>query len=256
MKRAGARNSRDAICCFPKRAQYAEPTRASCSRRTLRVNMTPHEAPMNQTAPERLESYLAGQWSRGDGVETELVDPVNGAILATVSARGLDLKAALDFSRERGGAALRELTFAQRAKLLGAVADVLGANRPRYEAIAIANPGNTKSDAAIDIDGGIGTLKYYARLGGGLGDARLLVDDKPVRLAKPEHFQAMHVLSPRRGVAVHINAFNFPSWGLWEKAAGSLLAGVPALAQPAAAPALLSHAMVRDVLAANVLPAR
>jgi len=210
---------------------------------------------MNQTVPEPLESYLAGTWSRGDGVETELVDPVNGTVLATVSARGLDLKSALDFSRARGGAALRELTFAQRAKLLGAVADVLAANRPRYEAIAIANSGNTKIDAAIDIDGGIGTLKYYARLGGSLGDARLLVDDKPVRLAKPEHFQAMHVLSPRRGVAVHINAFNFPSWGLWEKAAVSLLAGVPALAKPASATALLSHAMVRDVIAANVLPA-
>src|SRR5262249_53538195 len=155
----------------------------------------------------------------------------------------------------RGGPALRKLAFAERAKLLSAVADVLAANRARYEAIAIANSGNTKGDAAIDIDGGIGTLKYYARLGSTLGDAHLLLDDKPVRLAKAENYQAIHLLSPRRGVAIHINAFNFPSWGLWEKAAVSLLAGVPALAKPASATALLSHAMVRDVVAANILPA-
>ena len=101
--------------------------------------------------------------------------------------------------------------------MVGAVADVLIANRARYEDIAIANSGNTKTDAAIDIDGGIGTLKYYARLGAGLGDARMLLDEKPVRLAKAENYQAIHLMMPRRGVAIHINAFNFPSWGLWRK---------------------------------------
>ena len=146
------------------------------------------------------------------------------------------------------------MNYAERAKMIGAVADVLVANRPRYEAIAIANSGNTKVDAAIDIDGGIGTLKYYARLGQGLGDARTLLDEKPVRLAKAENFQAIHLMVPRRGVAIHINAFNFPSWGLWEKAAVSLLAGVPVLAKPASATALLAHAMVKDVIAAKVLP--
>jgi len=210
---------------------------------------------MSPPAPEPLESYLNGRWSRGEGVETELVDPVNGSVLASASARGIDHAAALAFARDHGGPALRALSFAERAKLLGAIADVLAANRARYEAIAIANSGNTKSDAAIDIDGGIGTLKYYARLGATLANARWLIDDKPVRLAKAENYQAIHLLSPRRGVAVHINAFNFPSWGLWEKAAVSLLAGVPVLAKPASATALLSHAMVRDVSAANVVPA-
>ena len=205
--------------------------------------------------PESLESYLGGQWSRGRDVETELVDPALGALLATASARGLDRGAALQFAREQGGPALRALTYGERAKLVGAIADVLAKNRARYEAIAIANCGNTRADAAIDIDGGIGTLKFYARLGAQLGAARLLVDDKPVRLAKAENFQALHVLAPRRGVAVHINAFNFPSWGLWEKAAVALLAGMPVLAKPASATAQLSHAMVRDVIAANVLPA-
>src|SRR5688500_14350512 len=111
---------------------------------------------MNNT-PERLESYLAGSWRGGEGVETELVDPVHGTVLAVASARGLDLRTALDHARRHGSAALRALSFAERAKLVGAVADVLIANRAKYEAIAVANSGNTKVDAAIDIDGGIGT---------------------------------------------------------------------------------------------------
>src|SRR5215813_12452644 len=206
------------------------------------------------TAPENLDSYLSGRWQRGEGVETTLVDPVTGDALATVSAKGLDLESALGFARREGQHGLRGLSYGERAKLVGAVADVLTANRARYEAIAVANSGNTKTDAAIDIDGGIGTLKYYARLGAGLGEMRTLLDEKPVRLAKAENYQAIHLMVPRRGVAVHINAFNFPSWGLWEKAAVSLVAGVPVLAKPASATALLSHAMVRDVVAANVLP--
>ena len=206
------------------------------------------------STPEHLDSYLSGRWQRGEGVETRLVDPVKGDELATVSAKGIDLQSALDFARRQGQMALRSMSYAERAKMIGAVADVLVANRPRYEAIAIANSGNTKVDAAIDIDGGIGTLKYYARLGQGLGDARTLLDEKPVRLAKAENFQAIHLMVPRRGVAIHINAFNFPSWGLWEKAAVSLLAGIPVLAKPASATALLAHAMVKDVIAAKVLP--
>lgn len=204
--------------------------------------------------PERLESYLSGHWSSGEGVETTLVDPVSGEMLATASAKRLDLASALAYARGAGQAALHPLAYGERAKLLAAVADVLVANRARYEAIAIVNSGNTRSDAAIDIDGGIGTLRYYARLGSFLAGASALIDDKPMRLAKAENYQAMHLLMPRRGVAVHINAFNFPSWGLWEKAAVALLAGVPVLAKPASATALLAHAMVRDVVAGKVLP--
>jgi 3,4-dehydroadipyl-CoA semialdehyde dehydrogenase len=210
---------------------------------------------MGTSSAHKLQSYLSGRWQDGDGVETELTDPVSGAVLATASARGLDLAGALQFARTKGQPALRELTFTVRAKLLGDIADVLTKNRERYEAIAIANSGNTRTDAAIDLDGGIGTLKYYARLGAGLGDATSLLDQGPVRLAKAENFQAIHLLVPRAGVAIHINAFNFPSWGLWEKAAVALLAGVPVLAKPASSTALLAHEMVRDVTNANILPA-
>jgi 3,4-dehydroadipyl-CoA semialdehyde dehydrogenase len=100
---------------------------------------------------EAPESYLGGKWSRGHGAEIELVDPTNGSVLATASAPSLDLKAALAFARENGGPALRALSYAERAKLLGTIADVLAANRARYEEIAIANSGNTKIDAAIDM---------------------------------------------------------------------------------------------------------
>ena len=204
--------------------------------------------------PQTLESYVSGRWTRGDGVETTLVDPVSGDMIATASAKGIDLRRALAFARKQGQGGLRELGYAARAKLLGAVADVLTANRAKYEAIAIQNSGNTKADAAIDIDGGIGTLKFFARAGAGLGDAKMLLDEKPVRLAKAENYQAIHLMIPRRGVALHINAFNFPSWGLWEKAAVSLLAGMPVLAKPASATAMLAHEMVRDVIEAKVLP--
>jgi 3,4-dehydroadipyl-CoA semialdehyde dehydrogenase len=201
-----------------------------------------------------LQSFLCGRWQQGEGVETELSNPATGELVATASARKLDLGSALDYARTLGRPGLQELNYGQRAKLLGQIADVLSANRARYEEIAIANSGNTRSDAAIDIDGGIGTLKYYARLGGNLGDARLLLDQGPVRLAKAENYQAMHLLVPRRGVAIHVNAFNFPSWGLWEKAAVALLAGMPVLAKAASSTALLAHEMVRDVVAAQLLP--
>src|SRR5262245_46559593 len=150
--------------------------------------------------PETLDSYLSGRWQRGQGIETILIDPVAGDELATVSAKGLDLKSALEFSRREGQRALRNLSYVERGKLVGAIADMLTANRARYETIAIANSGNTKMDAAIDIDGGIGTLKYYARLGAGLGDARTLLDEKPVRLAKAENYQAIQSMVPRGGV--------------------------------------------------------
>ncbi len=203
---------------------------------------------------QQLGNFLSGRWQTGEGTETQLTDPVSGEKLATVSARGLDLASALDFARVRGGENLRALDYATRAKLLDDVANVLIAKRARYEEIAIANSGNTKIDAAIDIDGGIGTLKYFAKVGAGLGETKSLLDQGPVHLAKDEKFQAIHLLVPRRGVAIHINAFNFPSWGLWEKAAVSLLAGVPVLSKPASSTAWLAYEMVRDVIDAKVLP--
>ena len=203
----------------------------------------------------KLANYVSGEWVEGKGDGTSLIDPSTGEELARASSDGVDVAAALDFARTTGGPTLRALSYAERAAALRAVADVLGENRDKYFATAQANSGNTQIDAMIDIDGGIGTLKYFASIGKGLGDARAFKDGSLEHLGKDENFRATHISVPLTGVAVHINAFNFPSWGLWEKAAVSLLAGVPVLAKPATATALLSFDMVRDVVAAGVLPA-
>jgi 3,4-dehydroadipyl-CoA semialdehyde dehydrogenase len=202
-----------------------------------------------------LGSYLDGQWLSGKGNVQDLVNPANGTVVARCSTEGLDFGAALAFARNVGGPALRALTFSERASLLGKIADVLSGRRDRWFEIARMNSGNTKTDAAIDIDGAIGTLKYFAKLGAGLGESRFLVDGAPGRLARDPNFQGVHIGVPLKGVAVHINAYNFPAWGLWEKASVSLLAGVPALTKPATATAWLAQEMVQSVIESAVLPA-
>ncbi len=164
--------------------------------------------------------------------------------MLAASSKGLDLKAALEYSRNVGGPALRKMSYGQRAELLGKIADALAARRDDWFEIARKNSGNTKADASIDVDGSIGTLKFFAKIGGKLGDAHMLRDGAPMRLARDTNFQGLHVGVPLDGVAVHINAFNFPAWGLWEKAAVSLLAGVPVLAKPATSTAWLAQEMV------------
>lgn len=202
----------------------------------------------------KLSNYVGGKWIEGQGAGQALVDPSTGEELARASTDGIDMGAALVYAREVGGPALRALTFGERAALLGKVADALQANREAYGEIALKNSGNTQTDAAIDIDGGIGTLKFFARAGQALGAARTLRDGTLIRMAKDEGFQALHIGVPLRGVAVHINAFNFPSWGLWEKAAVALLAGVPVVEKPATSTAWLAQRMVEDVVKAGVLP--
>ena len=142
----------------------------------------------------------------------------------------------------------------ERAQLLRSIADTLAANREKYQEIARRNSGNTASDAAIDIDGGIGTLKFFSRLGGTLGEGRWLMEQGSDQLAKEDVFRAGHVWTSRPGAAIHINAFNFPSWGLWEKAAVAILSGVPVVAKPASATAWLSCEMVEDVVNGGLLP--
>lgn len=149
----------------------------------------------------------------------------------------------------------RIMTYSERAELLGSIASVLSENKEKYYRTARENSGNTKTDAFIDIDGGIGTLIYFSRLGSKLEHGRYLVEAGFDRLGKDENFQSAHIWTPIQGVAIHINAFNFPSWGLWEKAAVALLSGVAVFAKPATATSLLSYQMVRDLTEADILPA-
>ncbi|WP_395673419.1 3,4-dehydroadipyl-CoA semialdehyde dehydrogenase [Phenylobacterium sp.] len=204
--------------------------------------------------PRALQSFLSGSWLSGQDQGEPLADPVTGETLAYASSTGFDVAGALAYARKVGGPALRSLTFAQRAALLGAAADALQARRDDWYEISRRNSGNTKGDAAIDVDGAIGTLKYYAKLGATLGEATLLSDGGIERLGRDANFQGRHIGAPIRGVAVHINAFNFPAWGLWGKAAVALLAGVPVLAKPATSTAWLAEEMVRAVVEAGVLP--
>jgi 3,4-dehydroadipyl-CoA semialdehyde dehydrogenase len=202
----------------------------------------------------QLQNLLADRWQAGAGPGQALIDPTLGTEIARGSSDGLDLAAAMDFARQQGGPALRELTYAARGALLGRIADVLAANRGAYMQVALENSGSPEADASIDIDGSIYTLKYYARLGAGLGDARYFQEGDSTGLSKDGAFGATHLLLPLQGVAVLVNAFNFPAWGLWEKAAPALLSGVPVFAKPATSTALLAYRMVQDVVAANVLP--
>ncbi|RZT97732.1 3,4-dehydroadipyl-CoA semialdehyde dehydrogenase [Rivibacter subsaxonicus] len=204
---------------------------------------------------ELLSNFIGGRWVAGSGAGTPLFDPVLGTELVRVDATGLDLASAFGFAREQGGAALRALSYRERAGLLAAIGKVLQANRDEYYAIATANSGTVKNDSAVDIDGGIYTLSTYAKLGESLGERRFMPDGEPARLGKEPLFQSQHVLTPTRGVALFINAFNFPSWGLWEKAAPALLSGVPVIVKPATATAWLTQRMVKDVVDAGVLPA-
>ncbi|GAB4090296.1 aldehyde dehydrogenase family protein [Hydrogenophaga soli] len=202
-----------------------------------------------------LDNFVAGRWQAGTGAGTPLFDPVLGDELVRVDATGLDLPEAFRFAREEGGRALRALTYAQRGALLSQTVKVLQSHREAYEAISVANSGTVKADTSVDVDGGIYTLGVYAKLGSELGERKFLTDGDLARLGKDPLFQSRHVLTPTRGVALFINAFNFPSWGLWEKAAPALLSGVPVIVKPATATAWLTQRMVQDVVNTNILPA-
>jgi 3,4-dehydroadipyl-CoA semialdehyde dehydrogenase len=207
---------------------------------------------------ELLSNYLSGHWQTGQGAGSALFDPVLGTELVRVDASGLDLTAGFHFARQQGGAALRALSYRERAAMLSAIVKVLQTHRDAYYEISMANSGTVKNDTAVDVDGAIYTLGVYAKMGEGLGqtsgDGHFLLDGESTRLAKDPLFQSQHVLHPTRGVALFINAFNFPSWGLWEKAAPALLSGVPVIVKPATATAWLTQRMVHDVVEAGILP--
>ena len=200
-----------------------------------------------------LASYLAGTWSSGTGSRTTLVNPATEAPLAEVAGGGYDLAAAFAHARDAGGPELGALTFAQRGAILAALAKAIHGAREELIALAVANGGNTRGDAKFDIDGGAATLSFYAELGGKLGGASLLGDGEPLQVGRTARMAGQHVWARRRGVAVHVNAFNFPGWGLCEKLACALLAGMPVISKPATATALVAHRLVE--LFAPLVPA-
>jgi 3,4-dehydroadipyl-CoA semialdehyde dehydrogenase len=203
---------------------------------------------------ELLQNYLGGQWVAGSGKSTALFDPVLGIELVRVDSAGLNLPEGFRFAREQGGKALKALNYRERGELLAAVVQVLQRHRDTYYEIALANSGTVKNDSAVDIDGAIYTVSTYAKLAASLPAAQFLRDGDTTALAKGDAYQSMHVQTPVAGLALFINAFNFPSWGLWEKAAPALLSGVPVVVKPATATAWLTQRMVKDVAESGVLP--
>ena len=203
---------------------------------------------------ELLQNYLGGGWVAGTGAGTALYDPVLANELVRVDATALDLASGFEFARQSGGSELRRLTYRQRGELLAAIARTLQGRRDAYFEIATTNSGTVKNDSAIDIDGAIYTISTYAKLAGSLEERTFLFDGEAVPLAKEAAFQSRHVMVPTRGLALFINAFNFPSWGLWEKAAPALLSAVPVIVKPATATAWLTQVMVKDVVEAGILP--
>ncbi len=204
--------------------------------------------------PRRLESFGCGEWIRATGDGQLLLDAATGTPVATIDSTGLDFGAMLGYARESGGVALREMTFHQRALMLKGLGQALMADKEVFYALSTAT-GATRTDSWIDIEGGISTLLSYASKGRReLPNTRVLVDGAPEALSKDGTFSAQHILSPLEGVAVHINAYNFPCWGMLEKLAPTLLAGLPAIVKPASQTAYLTELMVRRIIATGLLP--
>src|SRR5260370_485862 len=220
----------------------------------LRVCFGAKMVRFNGGSPMKMPNYGNGQWSEGAGSGEPLIDPVTGDELVSISSQDLNLESALQFARARGGPALRQLTYARRAEMLAKIADALAANRDEYFRLSLLNLGATQADASFDVDGAIYTMKYLAKIGRALAEGRMLKEGAQVPLSKTGAFVGQHFLMPTKGAAIFINEFNFPAWGLCEKAAPALLSGVPIVVKPASPTAWLTHRMVEDIVKADLLP--
>ena len=202
----------------------------------------------------QLDSYLEGSWTSGEGSARALVNPTSEEQIAHVNSITASLASAMAWGRETGGQNLRKLSFAERGELLKKMAKVIHEAREELIDIAIKNGGNTRKDAKFDIDGGTAVLAHYAWLAKSLGDKPWIVEDEAAEVYRGAKIRAEHVLVPRHGLAIHINAFNFPAWGMLGKAAVSILAGMPVLCKPATSTAWLAHRITQLLLDAECFP--
>ncbi len=198
------------------------------------------------------QNYVLGKWIAGDGIETNLYHAINGSIIGTTSSAGIPFNEVLDYGR-KNGRALRKLTFQERGRMLKALALFLLEKKEYYYQVS-AWTGATKIDSWIDIEGGIGNLFANASLRRQFPDLPYYVDGVAAPLSKNGTFIGHHIMVPREGVAVHINAFNFPIWGMLEKIAVNLMAGVPAVVKPSEYTCYLTEVMVRDIIESKILP--
>lgn len=201
----------------------------------------------------KLENYVTGKWIAGDGEGEKLYDAVTDEPIAALSTKGLDFASILKYGRETGNPALRKLSFHDRGRMLKALATYLLIKKEKFYQLSY-HTGATKADSWIDIEGGIGNLFSNASLRRKFPDLPYCTDGEPVGLSKGGTFMGHHLLVPKEGVAVHINAYNFPIWGMLEKCAVNWLAGVPAIVKPASVSCYLAEAVVREIIASGILP--
>ena len=201
----------------------------------------------------KLENYITGKWILGDGDGTPLTNAVTGNIITHATSQGIDFEATLNYAREKGNVALRKMTFQQRGRMLRALALHLLKHKETFYTLSYQT-GATRIDSWIDIEGGIGNLFSNATLRRKLPDETFCLDGDAVTLSKENTFMGHHILVPKEGVAVHINAYNFPVWGMLEKIACNLMAGMPAVVKPATVTSFLTEAVVREIIASGILP--
>lgn len=201
----------------------------------------------------KLGNYITGHWINGDGEGQLLYNAVTGEPVATSSTKGLDFQSILQYGRTVGNPALRKMTFHERGNMLKALAIYLRNHLDKFYAVSYQT-GATKADSWVDIEGGIGNLFANASLRRKFPDEVFCIDGESHNLSKNNTFMGTHILVPKEGVAVHINAFNFPVWGMLEKIAVNLLAGVPAVVKPASVTAYLTEAVVQEIIASKILP--
>ncbi|HCL82591.1 MAG TPA: phenylacetic acid degradation bifunctional protein PaaZ, partial [Chitinophagaceae bacterium] len=202
---------------------------------------------------QKLGNFVTGRWIEGEGDGQILADAVTGVPLYQAGTKGLDFLEILRYAREHGNPALRKMSFHERARMLKALALHLKSHLEKFYRISYQT-GATRADSWIDLEGGIGNLFSYASLRRKFPDQPFCTDGEPVSLSRNHSFMAQHILVPKEGVAIHINAYNFPVWGMLEKIAVNLLAGMPAIVKPATCTSFLTEAVVREIHASGILP--
>ncbi len=201
----------------------------------------------------KLGNYITGKWITGDGEGQALFNAVTGETVATATTTGLDFKQILEYGRSVGNPALRKMTFHQRGNMLKALAMHLRLHLNKFYQVSYQT-GATKADSWVDIEGGIGNLFANASLRRKFPDEVFCIDGDSHNFSKHNTFMGTHILVPKEGVAIHINAFNFPVWGMLEKIAVNLLAGMPAIVKPATVTSYLTEAIVKEIIASKILP--
>ena len=202
---------------------------------------------------QKLGNFVTGRWIEGSGTLQIISDAVNGIPIYQAGTGGLDFQEILRFARTKGNSALRKMSFHERGKMLKALALHLQSHLEKFYKISFQT-GATRADSWIDLEGGIGNLFSYASLRRKFPDQPFCMDGEPVNLSKNNTFMAQHILVPKEGVAIHINAYNFPVWGMLEKISVNLLAGMPAIVKPATCTSFLTEAVVREIHASGILP--